>query len=252
MDGGFLASLMPGGGMSGGIESGGPMNSGMGGGFLSFMPGMNVGTGAGMGGGLMDSGGGMMGGMGGGMGWMGMLGSMINMGGQAAGGGDKTTSQVTGGLGGALSGAQMGSSFGPWGMAAGAIIGGLIGAFSNAEGGIQPQSTTGGGIVTKPVSLMQFGEKAPGELEAVVPLPNNRSIPVTLSGKMPYNPEGGGKTGYGTSASKAPPPIVHVEMLGDMVNPASKGMTPDEAIHVWIEDYNRGGKVRDVIHGDRG
>lgn len=233
-NGGFFSSPM--GGMGGGMG---------GGGLMSMFPMMGGGGMGGMGGGGFGLGalGGGTGGMGGG--W-GMLGGLISMGGQMSG--NKTAGQVTGGLGGALQGAQMGSYFGPWGALGGAIIGGLIGAFSNAEGGYQPSSGMGGGVATKPMRLLQFAERAPSEYEAVVPLKDNKSIPVTLNGDMPFEPGSMGGAGGMGGAPVVNPPAVSVNILGDMVDPASKGLTPEEAIEVVFEDIDmRGGKLRDAI-----
>jgi hypothetical protein len=91
-----------------------------------------------------------------------------------------------------------------------------------------------GGIVDRPM-IGLIGEQ-PGRREAVIPLPDNRRVPVQLLG--------GGDNG------KSSPPIVHVEFLGDIVDPAAQGMTPDEVVKVWIENYSSGGETRSAMRRD--
>ena len=81
---------------------------------------------------------------------------------------EKAAERTGGALAGAGTGAAMGSMFGPWGMAIGAGLGGLGGAFG---------LFADGGVVTKPTAAL-IGEE--GKSEAVIPLPDGRSVPVDL------------------------------------------------------------------------
>jgi hypothetical protein len=85
-----------------------------------------------------------------------------------------------GALGGALAGGQIGMFFGPQGAAAGAIIGGAAGAVGGIGMGVYDAITgeyAEGGVAQGPIS--GYSATLHGT-EAVVPLPDNRSIPVSL------------------------------------------------------------------------
>lgn len=89
-----------------------------------------------------------------------------------------------GGLAGAKIGAMMGAPLGPIGIPAGALIGGIIGSVGGdwigKLGGGKLADLLGfeyGGIVRQP-TLGMIGEGS--QDEAVVPLPNNRNIPVDI------------------------------------------------------------------------
>jgi hypothetical protein len=95
--------------------------------------------------------------------------------GEAAGG-------VGGGWAGAASGAALGTAVaGPIGTVVGGIIGGLVGGYGGAKAGEAGGEWLGakfavGGMVNQPTRAL-IGEAGP---EAIVPLPNGRSIPVEM------------------------------------------------------------------------
>ena len=118
-----------------------------------------------------------------------------------------------------------------------------------AKGGKAPAMGASG--IATDNTIVNVGENAPSQFEAVVPLPDNRTLPVTITDKsMPYKPpsdSGATPTMVAAAMPEMPQPIVHVQMLGDMVNPASKGMTPQESIQVWIENVKKDGAARQAV-----
>jgi hypothetical protein len=118
-----------------------------------------------------------------------------------------------------------------------------------AKGGMAPGMGMSG--IAKNNTMVNVGENAPSQFEAVVPLPDNRTLPVTITDKsMPYKApatSGPSPTMVAAAMPEMPQPIVHVQMLGDMVNPASKGMTPEQSVQVWIENVKRDGPARQAV-----
>ena len=92
---------------------------------------------------------------------------------------------VGGGMAGAASGAALGSLVGPIGTLVGGIIGGAIGSWGGGEAGASVGEWAGakfalGGIVNKPTRAL-IGEA--GMSEAVIPMPDGKTIPVQMTGE---------------------------------------------------------------------
>jgi hypothetical protein len=99
--------------------------------------------------------------------------------------------------------------------------------------GLQPLALQGGGVVRQP-SIALIGEDI-GHHEAVVPLPDNRSIPVTF-------PRGG-------QANQAERPII-IQLQQDFsgtIDPRALRTSPDEIIGVVAKDVTTDGPLRRVI-----
>jgi hypothetical protein len=46
---------------------------------------------------------------------------------------------------------------------------------------------------------------------------------------------------------------LHVDFLGPIVDPEKSGISREEAVDAWVEDYaQRGGKTRNTVRGDLG
>jgi len=105
-----------------------------------------------------------------------------------------------------------------------------------AFGELQPVAMAAGGIVRQP-SFAILGEKNTRQFEAVVPLPDNRSIPVTLSERS------------GSRQVQEPQPIV-IQLLQDFrgsVDPRSLRTTPSEVIGIVAKDISQDGPTRRLI-----
>ena len=105
-----------------------------------------------------------------------------------------------------------------------------------AFGELQPVAMAAGGIVRQP-SFAILGEKNTRQFEAVVPLPDNRSIPVTLSERS------------GSSQVHEPQPIV-IQLMQDFrgsVDPRSLRTTPSEVIRIVAKDISNDGPTRRLI-----
>ena len=139
---------------------------------------------------------------------------------------------VLGGLGGSSS---SGGGFN-WGSIIGSI-GTWIGSFF-ATGGIMPghftpiQAFASGGVVSRPT----FGMIGEGDRnEAVVPLPDGRSIPMRNVNRNQRRDDA---------------PRVSVTINGD-ITPRQPGMKPSDVIKVFVENYKGMGETRAIIRGDR-
>jgi len=105
-----------------------------------------------------------------------------------------------------------------------------------AFGELQPVAMAAGGIVRQP-SFAILGEKNTRQFEAVVPLPDNRSIPVTLSERS------------GSRQVHEPQPIV-IQLMQDFrgsVDPRSLRTTPSEVIGIVAKDISNDGPTRRLI-----
>jgi len=96
--------------------------------------------------------------------------------------------------------------------------------------GLPFRAMQAGGIASAPM----FGLIGEGQFaEAVVPLPDNRSIPVRFEGP----PQGRAQT---------PAPQVHVEILGHVI-PQIPTMTPADVVRVVLENVSQDGPIRRAI-----
>jgi len=105
-----------------------------------------------------------------------------------------------------------------------------------AFGELQPVAMAAGGIVRQP-SFAILSEKNTRQFEAVVPLPDNRSIPVTLSERS------------GSSQGHEPQPIV-INIMQDYsgsIDPRSLRTQPAEIRAVVASDISNDGSLRRVI-----
>jgi hypothetical protein len=108
-----------------------------------------------------------------------------------------------------------------------------------AEGGITP-SLGMSGIATNP-TLVSIGENAPSQFEAVVPLPDNKSIPVMFKG------------GVGDSGSGRQHMInLNIDLNTTVLDPASLRTSSEEIIGTVKANYDGDGVLRTSIREDIG
>lgn len=102
------------------------------------------------------------------------------------------------------------------------------------SGGFSPLAMQAGGIVRQP-SFALIGEQ-PGRFEAVVPLPDNRAIPVAFTGQPPH-------------LAMASPPVVielHQDFTG-AIDPRTLRTSRQEVLSWTIDGVNKDGPLRRVI-----
>ena len=99
--------------------------------------------------------------------------------------------------------------------------------------GLPARAFAGGGVANQPM----FGLIGEGQFnEAVVPLPDNRSIPVKFQGGAPNQ--------------QPPAPSFRVEILGDVI-PKQPGMSKQDVIRIVVDDMIHDGPTRRAVqkHG---
>jgi hypothetical protein len=188
----------------------------------SAMSGIGIGGGGGGGGG---------GGIGG---WL----SGLFGGGTGAGGGAEATSffgDLVSGMGFAKGGIVPGMMH----AARGGIVPGMM-TLALAGGGYSPK-TGFSGMVNKPMTAITMGENAPSQFEAVVPLPDNRSIPVSFTGR--------GGSGGGGQTVVNPPPVIIETHFHNPIDPASMKTTYAELVQTFRKDKKVGGDLHTIVKG---
>ena len=182
---------------------------------------------------LMDSiAKGMGGDTSGGAGWAGALAKiLVNLGLSALG---SSTGAGGGGGGTGAGGFDTGSTVVSMTPATAGATGGVFPSF----GAFHPFALAKGGIVDRPAWAL-IGEQR-GHNEAVVPLPDNRSIPVTMTG--------------GSMQREGQPItiVLHVEPK-NVIDPRALKSTQDEIVGAWASDFTNDGISRRVVlrHGKK-
>jgi len=121
-------------------------------------------------------------------------------------------------------------------------------AMGAAKGGVNPYGSGNYGMVKQPTTMItRMGENAPREFEAIVPLPDNRSIPVTFTG--------GGTSGRsGAQSNQSPvnvdpaPTVVEVH-FHNPIDPQSMKTTYAELVQAFRKDKKAGGQLTTIIKG---